>query len=84
MCLAVPGKVVSMQGEDRVTRMGKVSFSGVIREVSLACVPEAEIDSFVIVHAGMAIGVLDEEEAARVLTDLAAMDSSDGTGGLPE
>jgi hydrogenase expression/formation protein HypC len=66
MCLAVPGKVVSITGDDPIGRTGKVDFSGVVREVSLACVPEVKIGDYVMVHVGMAIGVVDETEAREV------------------
>jgi len=67
MCLAVPGKLLSIVGEDPLTRAGKVSFGGILKEVNLTCVPEAKVGDYVIVHAGLAISVLDEEEAARTL-----------------
>jgi hydrogenase expression/formation protein HypC len=67
MCLAVPGKLLSVAGDDPLARTGKVSFGGILKEVNLACVPEARIGDYVIVHAGLAISVLDEEEAARTL-----------------
>ena len=66
MCLAVPGRVVSIDGED-LSRRGRVDFSGITKEVSLAYVPEVEIGDYVIVHVGFAISRLDEEEAARSL-----------------
>ncbi len=67
MCLAVPGKLLSIAGEDPLARTGKVSFGGILKEVNLTCVPEAKVGDYVIVHAGLAISVLDEEEAARTL-----------------
>jgi len=67
MCLAVPGKLLSITGDDPLARTGKVSFGGILKEVNLTCVPEAKIGDYVIVHAGLAISVLDEEEAARTL-----------------
>lgn len=67
MCLAVPGKLLTIAGDDPLARTGKVSFGGILKEVSLTCVPEAKIGDYVIVHAGLAISVLDEEEAARTL-----------------
>jgi hydrogenase expression/formation protein HypC len=67
MCLAVPGRLLSITGDDPLMRSGKVSFGGILKEVNLACVPEAKIGDYVIVHAGLAISVLDEEEAARTL-----------------
>ena len=67
MCLAVPGKLLSIAGDDPLTRTGKVSFGGILKDVNLTCVPEAKTGDYVIVHAGLAISVLDEEEAARTL-----------------
>ena len=67
MCLAVPGKLLSIAGDDPLARTGKVSFGGILKEVNLTCVPEVKIGDYVIVHAGLAISVLDEEEAARTL-----------------
>ena len=67
MCLAVPGKLLSVEGEDPLVRTGKVSFGGILKEVNLTCVPEAKVGDYLIVHAGLAISVLDEEEAARTL-----------------
>lgn len=67
MCLAVPGKIISINGEEPLMRTGKVSFGGVIKEVSLAYVPEAKIDDYVIVHVGFALSILDSQEAERTL-----------------
>jgi hydrogenase expression/formation protein HypC len=74
MCLAIPGKLVSVEGEDRLSRTGKVSFGGTLREVSLACVPEARVGDFVMVHVGMAISVVDEQEAQEVLSLLSQLE----------
>ena len=60
MCLAVPGKIVSVNETDPLFRLGVVDFGGVTREVNLACVPEAVPGDYVIVHVGMALSVLDE------------------------
>ncbi len=72
MCLAVPGKILSICGDD-LTRSGRVSFGGVVKEVSLAYVPEARSGNYVIVHVGFAIAILDEAEAEQTLRDLAQM-----------
>ena len=72
MCLAIPGKILSIQGED-FARSAQVSFGGILRDVSLAYVPEAEVGDYVIVHAGFAISLLDEEEATRTLEYLKQM-----------
>ena len=86
MCLAVPGKIVSVTGgDDPLSRMAKVSFGGVIREVSLAYVPEAGVGDYVIVHVGFALNKLDEQDALKVLEDLKTLgDMEDGRQGLQE
>lgn len=73
MCLAVPGKVISIAGDDLLTKTAKVSFGGVIKEVSLAYVPEAQIGDYVIVHVGFALSILDQAVAEQTLQDLATI-----------
>jgi hydrogenase expression/formation protein HypC len=73
MCLAVPGKVLSIVGDDPLTRSGRVSFGGIVKEVNLAYVPEAKVGDYVIVHVGFALSVLDETEAQRVFDYLQQM-----------
>ncbi|EKU96387.1 hydrogenase assembly chaperone HypC/HupF [Leptolyngbya sp. PCC 7375] len=75
MCLAVPGKIISIKGED-LSRMGRVSFGGVVKEVSLAYVPEAQAGDYVVVHVGFAISKLDLEEAEQTLTYLQQIEAS--------
>jgi hydrogenase expression/formation protein HypC len=77
MCLAIPGKIVSIQNDDPILRTGKVSFAGVVKEISLAYVPEAKLDDYVIVHAGFAISKIDEEEAEQIFKYLEQMDELD-------
>jgi hydrogenase expression/formation protein HypC len=68
MCLAVPGELVEISGgEDELTRMGRVSFGGVLKEVSLAYTPEARVGDYVLVHVGFAIQTINEVEARRTL-----------------
>jgi len=69
MCLAVPGKIVSINdnNNDPLLRSARVSFGGIIKEVSLAYLPEAQIGQYVIVHVGFALTILDEEEAQTTL-----------------
>jgi hydrogenase expression/formation protein HypC len=74
MCLAVPGKVISIQGDDPLQRMGKVNFGGIVKDVSLACVPEAAVGDYVIVHVGMALSIVSEEDAGQVFEYLRKMD----------
>jgi len=73
MCLAVPGKIVSVEGDDPIMRAGKVNFGGVIMQVNLSYVPEARVGDYVVVHVGFAISVIDEEEALQVFEYLRSM-----------
>jgi hydrogenase expression/formation protein HypC len=70
MCLAVPGELLEVSGDDPLTRTGRVRFGGAVREVSLALLPEVVVGEFVIVHVGVAIQRLDREAAARTLAAL--------------
>lgn len=76
MCLAVPGKILSIDTDGEITRAGRVDFAGIVRDVNLSCVPEAEVDDYVLVHAGVAIARLDESEALRTLHLLYEMANS--------
>ena len=68
MCLAVPAKILSINSSpDKLFCTGNVDFSGVQKEISLAYVPEAVVGDYVIVHAGFAISIIDEEEALASL-----------------
>jgi len=66
MCLSIPGKLIEITAQlDETFRTGKVSFDGVIKDVSLTLVPEANIGDYVMVHVGAAIGIVDEVEAQK-------------------
>lgn len=75
MCLAVPGRIIGIsENEDPLRRTGRVDFEGAAKEVSLAYVPEARIGDYVIVHVGVALGVVDPAEAEKVFSYLRGMD----------
>jgi hydrogenase expression/formation protein HypC len=80
MCLAVPGKIEAIQGGDPLLRTGKVNFGGIRKDVSLSYVPEAAIGDYVMVHVGVAISVVDEDEANRVFSYLKQMDELEELG----
>jgi hydrogenase expression/formation protein HypC len=65
MCLGVPGKVLSIVQRDDLS-MGKVEFGGIVKEVCMAYVPEAEVGDYVLVHVGFAISRVDEAEAQEI------------------
>ena len=74
MCLAVPGRILSVSGDEPLTRSAKVDFGGVVKDVSLAYVPEATVGDYVIVHVGVALNTVEENEARRTLEYLRQMD----------
>ena len=84
MCLAVPGKILSVEGTDPILRTGRVSFGGIVKQINLAYVPEAKVDDYVLVHVGFAISTIDEEEAKQVfdylkqMGDLAKAEEAEG------
>lgn len=77
MCLGVPGRVVEWLDTDPVFARASVEFGGVGREVHMACVADADIGDYVIVHAGIAICVIDEAEAQKTLAELARLGESE-------
>jgi hydrogenase expression/formation protein HypC len=74
MCLAIPGKIESIQGDDPMSRVGKVNFGGILKQACLAYVPEAKVGDYVIVHVGFALSRLDEDEANKVFEYLKQME----------
>jgi hydrogenase expression/formation protein HypC len=74
MCLAIPAKIISIsENNDNLQRMARVDFSGVQKDISLAYLPEAKAGDYVIVHAGLALSMLDEDEAQASLTAFAEL-----------
>ena len=74
MCLAVPGKLISVDDSPSLLRTGKVNFGGILKEASLAYVPEAKVGDYVLVHVGFALSIVDEDEANQVFEYLRRMD----------
>jgi hydrogenase expression/formation protein HypC len=88
MCLAIPGKIISVSGDEPLSRVGKVDFGGILKEASLAYVPEAKIGDYVIVHVGFALSTVDEAEAAKIfeylkeMEELAELEDGAKAGGI--
>jgi hydrogenase expression/formation protein HypC len=74
MCLAVPGRIETIEGDDPLLRRGRVNFGGIVKEVNLGYTPEAQIGDYVIVHVGFAISTVDQAEAEQVFEYLRMMD----------
>lgn len=79
MCLAVPGKVLEINPtEDAFLRSARVSFNGVVKQISLTCAPEAKVGDYVLVHVGIAISIIDEKDAEETFRYLRQMGELDG------
>jgi hydrogenase expression/formation protein HypC len=71
MCLAIPGKIKSIELQyDGTVRMAKINFGGITKEASLEMLPDANIGDYVLVHVGVAISKVDEEEAQKTFSYL--------------
>lgn len=84
MCLAVPGKVVEIVGDYPLLRSAKVSFAGVVKLVSLACTPEARLGDYVLVHVGVAISIIDPQDAEETFRYLREMGELEGLDTTPD
>ena len=81
MCLAIPGKILSIDAQlDEIFRQAKVSFGGILKDVNLSLVPEARIGDYVLVHVGVALSVVDEEEAKTTFEYLRQIGEVDQIG----
>jgi hydrogenase expression/formation protein HypC len=78
MCLAIPGKIKSIEYQyGGLVRMAKILFGGITKEASLEMVPDAQIGDYVLVHVGVAISIVDEEEAQKTFSYLAEIGELD-------
>jgi hydrogenase expression/formation protein HypC len=77
MCLGIPGRVVERLGETDGLDHALVEFGGLRRRVCTSCVPDAAPGDYVVVHAGIAISLIDAAEAARLLRELRALGEPD-------
>lgn len=78
MCLAIPGKILKIHSEETpVMRSAQVSFGGIKKDINISMVPESKIGDYVLVHVGVAISKIDEEEAKKTLRFLETMNDTD-------
>ncbi len=67
MCLAIPGKIKSIELRyNNTVKIAKVSFGGIVKEASLEMLPDADVGDYVLVHVGVALSKVDEAEAQKV------------------
>ena len=83
MCLGVPGKLLQWLDREPVFGRGLVEFGGIQRECQMACVPEAQPGDYVVVHAGLAICLINEAEAKQTLLDLEMLGTSPEESAAP-
>lgn len=83
MCLAVPGRLIEIQNDDAEFRWGWVDFSGIRRWVCLSCVPDAQLGDFVLVHAGVAISIVEPGDASWISCTLSAVPPLSDTHATP-
>jgi hydrogenase expression/formation protein HypC len=83
MCLAIPGKIESITGDEPLARLAKINFGGVLKEASLAYVPAAKPGDYVIVHVGFALAIVDELEAGKVFEYLREINELADLEGAP-
>jgi hydrogenase expression/formation protein HypC len=67
MCLAVPGKVLSIDKSNPDLIMAKVNFSGVMKDICVQWLPEVKEGDYILAHVGMALNILDEKEALETI-----------------
>lgn len=77
MCLAVPGKVTSIDESNPELKMAKVNFSGVTKDVCIEWLPDVKIGEYVLVHVGFALNKIDEDDAQQTLKILKEMGDID-------
>lgn len=78
MCLAIPGRIKSIEPyKQGYMSMGKVELGGIVKEINLQLVPDAKENDYVLVHVGVAISIVDEEEAKSSLKFLEQMNELD-------
>ena len=70
MCLGVPGRVAHWIDRDPLMAVAEIDFGGLCKRCQMACVPEAEVGDYVLVHAGVALTVLDTVAAEQLLSTL--------------
>ena len=77
MCLGVPGQVIEWLDHDPVFGRAMIEFDGIRRECQMACVPDAKIGQYVIVHAGIAISRIDSAQARHLIDELNRLETED-------
>lgn len=80
MCLGIPGRVVAWIDHDALMATADIDFGGVTKRCQMACAPEAEVGQYVLVHAGIALTIIDSDAAAQLLEALSSLDEAEIEG----
>lgn len=83
MCLAVPGEILSIDDGEPILRKARVRFGGIVKEISLALLPQAKQGEYVLVHAGVGISVVNDAEADKIFEYLEQMGELEALDGAP-
>ena len=78
MCLAVPGKIVSIDDSNPELRMAKVNFGGIMKDICIQWLDDIKIGDYVLAHVGFALNKIDEKDAEETIEILKQM------GDLPD
>ena len=81
MCLAVPGKVISIDESNPELRMAKVNFGGVNKNICIQWLPDVKIGEYVLAHVGFALNKVDEKDAEETIKILREMGDIDEISG---
>ena len=79
MCLAVPGKIVSIDESNNELKMAKVNFGGVIKDICIQWLPDVQIGDYVLAHVGFALNKIDQKDAEETIEILKQMGDIQGT-----
>jgi hydrogenase expression/formation protein HypC len=79
MCLAVPGKIISIDESNPELKMAKVNFGGVNKNICIQWLPDVKIGEYVLAHVGFALSKIDEKDAEdtiKVLRDMGELEEN--------
>lgn len=79
MCLAVPGKIVSIDDSNAELKMAKVSFGGVIKDICIQWLPDVKVGDYVLAHVGFALNKIDQKDAEETIEILKQMGDIQGS-----
>jgi hydrogenase expression/formation protein HypC len=79
MCLAIPGKIVSIDESNNELKMAKVNFGGVMKDICIQWVSDVQIGDYVLAHVGFALNKIDQKDAEETIEILKQMGDIQGT-----